>query len=182
MFERFSGELENVRLISSSITYDNRGSTTKLVDSLGEKGLGRIDNLLLSKNMQPGTFRGLHFQTGQDSETKLVTCLSGQIMDYLVDLRPKSKTFGRWTKVHLDSLDPSCLIVPRGVAHGYQTLEVNTTVLYGIDVKHNPESQRVISVFDKDLSITLELDISEISERDLAGLSLKEAMRFFEEE
>jgi dTDP-4-dehydrorhamnose 3,5-epimerase len=101
-------------------------------------------------------------------------------MDYLVDLRPKSKTFGRWTKIRLSSLDPSCLIIPKGVAHGYQTLEVNTTVLYGIDVKYNPKNQKVLSIFDEDLSIKLELEINEIAERDLSGLSLKEATRFFE--
>jgi len=181
MIERFSTELENVRHVSSAISYDGRGSTTKLIDSMSEYGLKQLDNLLLSNNRQPGTFRGLHFQTGPDSETKLISCISGQLMDYLVDLRPKSKTFGRWTKVRLDSSDPSCLIIPRGVAHGYQTLDADTTVLYVIDVKYNPESQKVLSVFDEDLSITLELDIKEISERDLSGLSFKEAMSFFEE-
>lgn len=180
MNDHFSAELENVRQVSSFISFDNRGSTTKIIDSMSEQGLGCLDNLLLSKNLQPGTFRGLHFQTGPDSETKLISCVTGQMMDYLVDLRPKSKTFGKWTKIPLSSLDPSCLIIPKGVAHGYQTLEVNTTVLYGIDVKYNPENQKVLSIFDEDLSIKLELEINEIAERDLSGLSLKEATRFFE--
>ena len=148
------------------------------VYTLGKSG--DLDNLLLSKNLQSGTFRGLHFQTGPDSETKLISCVSGQMMDYLVDLRPKSKTFGRWTKIRLSSLDPSCLIIPKGVAHGYQTLDEDTTVLYGIDVKYSPENQKVLSIFDEDLSIKLELEIIEMAERDLSGLSLKEAMRFFE--
>lgn len=180
MSNRFSTELEDVRLISSSVAFDERGSTTKIIDSIGELGLETIDNLLLSKNLKAGTFRGLHFQVGSDSETKLVSCISGQIMDYLVDLRPHSKTFGRWTKILLDASEPRCLIIPRGMAHGYQTLEVDTTVLYAIDVKFNPSNQKVLSIFDSDLSIKLELEINQIAERDLSGISLKEAMLFFE--
>ena len=140
-----------------------------------------IDNILLTQNKERGTFRGLHFQIDPFCEVKVISCLSGNMMDYLVDLRPSSKTFGRWTRIFLDSAIPTSLIVPSGIAHGYQTHTPNTTVLYGINTQFSSEHQRVLSVFDSQLSLSLDIEISQMSERDRQGISLQEALNLFRE-
>jgi dTDP-4-dehydrorhamnose 3,5-epimerase len=172
----FVNELEGVKVIDSSRSIDARGSTTKLVDSLRSIGLEALDNLLLSRNTSAGTLRGLHFQKSPNCESKIVTCITGKVMDYVVDLRPDSKTFGKWSKNVLDANKPSVLVIPKGFAHGYQTLEPDTWILYGIDKPYSAADQIVISFFDSDLSIPLELEISHISKRDLDGISMNDAL------
>lgn len=172
----FVNKIEGVQIVDSPAFIDSRGSSTKIIDSVNSLGLAEIDSLLLSRNTFKGTVRGLHFQVSPNSESKIVTCLTGEVVDYLVDLRPNSKTFGRWSKNILDASKPSALIVPKGVAHGYQTLKPETSILYGIDAQYNPDHQVVLSVFDSELSIRLELEISHISDRDMQGISLQDAM------
>lgn len=172
----FVSNLEGVKILDSSTSVDTRGSSTKLVNSFRSLGLETVDNLLLSRNTSTGTLRGLHFQKPPNSESKVVTCISGKVMDYLVDLRPDSSTFGKWSKNLLDATNPGILVIPKGIAHGYQTLEPNTTILYSIDVPHSAADQIVISFFDPDLSISLEFESSHISNRDLEGISMKEAL------
>ena len=86
------------------------------------------------------------------------------------------KTFGKWSKNILDSRSPSVLVIPKGVAHGYQTLSSDTSILYGIDTQYSSVHQFVLSFFDSDLSIPLEQEVSNISDRDLNGISMKEAV------
>ena len=148
---------------------------------MGKISQPEIDNIVLSRNTDRGTFRGLHFQLDPFCEVKVITCLTGSMMDYLVDLRPHSKTVGRWTKIFLDSTAPSSLVVPFGIAHGYQTHEPNTTVMYGISTPYSAEHQRVLSVLDSELSLSLDIEVSQMSDRDREGISLQEALRLFRE-
>jgi dTDP-4-dehydrorhamnose 3,5-epimerase len=172
----FAHNFQGVEIVESATMMDDRGSSTKIVDSIRSLGLGEIDNLLLSRNTTQGTVRGLHFQISPNSESKIVTCITGKVMDYIVDLRPNSKTFGKWSKNILDSKSPSVLVIPKGVAHGYQTLSSDTSILYGIDTQYSSVHQFVLSFFDSDLSIPLEQEVSNISDRDLNGISMKEAV------
>jgi dTDP-4-dehydrorhamnose 3,5-epimerase len=87
----------------------------------------------LSRNAKAGTLRGMHYQPEPHGEAKLVRVTRGRIFDVALDLRPGSATHGRWTASELSAENARALLIPRGVAHGFVTLEDDTDVLYQID-------------------------------------------------
>lgn len=107
----------------------------------------------LSFSREKGTLRGLHYQNEPHSETKLVTCLQGIIWDVLVDLRPQSKTYMRWTGVELSAENGVQLYIPEGCAHGFQTLTDNVLMRYMISSPYVPESADGLRYDDPALSI-----------------------------
>ncbi len=84
----------------------------------------------ISFNKHRGTLRGMHFQVEPFPEAKLVRCTMGAIYDVIIDLRPASPTFTRWSAVELSALNRRSLYVPVGFAHGFQTLADNSEVFY----------------------------------------------------
>ncbi len=96
----------------------------------------------VSFNYKKGTIRGMHFQVPPHAETKLVRCTRGRIFDVIIDLRASSPTFRKWTGVILSSENRKMLYIPKGFAHGFQTLENNSEVLYFISDAFCAESAR----------------------------------------
>jgi dTDP-4-dehydrorhamnose 3,5-epimerase len=96
----------------------------------------------VSHNAVAGTLRGLHFQAPPHEEDKLVTCVRGSLFDVLLDLRRDSPTFRSWFGVELSAGNGRSVFVPAGLAHGFQTLEDETTVLYNISAYYRPEAAR----------------------------------------
>jgi dTDP-4-dehydrorhamnose 3,5-epimerase len=86
----------------------------------------------LSRNLQMGTLRGMHYQPAPQAEVKLVRCVRGRIFDVAVDLRAGSPTHRRWTAAELSADNARALLIPEGVAHGFLTLEPDSDVLYQI--------------------------------------------------
>ncbi|MBV9619678.1 MAG: dTDP-4-dehydrorhamnose 3,5-epimerase [Gammaproteobacteria bacterium] len=86
-----------------------------------------------------GTVRGLHFQWPPSREDKLVRCLRGAIHDVLLDLRPQAPTYLQHATVRLDAQNRDAVLVPHGVAHGFQTLEADCEVLYQMTDYYAPE-------------------------------------------
>lgn len=84
--------------------------------------------------------RGMHFQTPPDDHDKLVYCVSGSVLDVVVDLRLSSPTFGRWASVPLVATDPLLVLIPIGVAHGFLSLENNSVMMYKTTSVHAPAS------------------------------------------
>ena len=109
-----------------------------------------------------GVIRGLHFQAPPFDQTKLVRCVSGNILDVAVDLRTNSKTYGKFFSIELSSENNKQLFVPRGFAHGFQVLSETASVNYKVDNFYNPKSDSGIIWNDKDLSIDWNLDIKPI--------------------
>lgn len=125
-----------------------------------------ITSFAFSKNFLAGTTRGLHFQKSPHEQSKAIICLSGSINDYFLDLRPSSQSFGKWSSVRLTSENPLLLYLPKGFAHGFQTLEANTLLLYLFDHPFMATSSEIYSILDPVLDINLELPISSISDSD----------------
>jgi dTDP-4-dehydrorhamnose 3,5-epimerase len=96
----------------------------------------------VSFTTKAGTVRGMHYQAAPHAEAKLVRCTRGRIYDVIVDLRPDSPTFKRWTAMELDADDRRMLYVPEGCAHGFQTLADATEVFYQISAAYDAASQR----------------------------------------
>jgi dTDP-4-dehydrorhamnose 3,5-epimerase len=107
----------------------------------------------VSFNKRAGTLRGMHYQTVPFEETKLVRCTAGALFDVIIDLRPESPTLTRHFSVVLSAANRTMLYVPRGFAHGYQTLEDNTEVEYQISAFYEPSSARGVRWDDPAFSI-----------------------------
>jgi dTDP-4-dehydrorhamnose 3,5-epimerase len=95
------------------------------------------DNQSLSATR--GTVRGLHFQTPPHAQAKLVRVLAGSVYDVAVDIRAGSQSYGRWVGATLTAEGGEQLLVPRGFAHGFCTLEPDTIVAYKVDGYYAPE-------------------------------------------
>ena len=122
-----------------------------------------------------GVIRGLHFQAPPFEQTKLVRCVSGNILDVAVDLRTNSKTYGMSFSIELSSDNKKQLLIPKGFAHGFQVLSETAIVNYKVDNYYNPKSDSGLIWNDKDLSIDWNLDLKPIlSKKDLKLISFKE--------
>ncbi|WP_367848648.1 dTDP-4-dehydrorhamnose 3,5-epimerase [Rhodoferax sp. WC2427] len=115
---------------------------------------------------QPGTLRGLHFQHPPHAETKVVSCLSGRIFDVAVDLRSGSPTFLQWFGVELSAQAQNSLVIPPGFAHGFQTLEPDSEILYLVTTAYSAEFEDGLHPLDPALAIDWPLPVAEISARD----------------
>ncbi|MBG6131718.1 dTDP-4-dehydrorhamnose 3,5-epimerase [Aquimarina sp. EL_43] len=123
------------------------------------------DNQSISKR---GVLRGLHFQTGDYTQAKLVRAVKGEVLDVVVDLRPHSKTYKEHFSIVLNDHNNFQLFVPRGFAHGFITLSESAIFSYKCDNYYHKSSESGIIYNDPDLSIDWKLDASEIqlSEKD----------------
>ena len=110
------------------------------------------DNQSLSVN--PGTIRGIHFQTNPAAQGKLVRCLAGHLFDVAVDLRIGSPSFGRWLSVELSPEQNNQLWVPVGFGHAFCSLEPNTVISYRVTSYYSPEHDRGVAWDDPDLAIS----------------------------
>mgnify|MGYP001456889691 FL=1 len=116
----------------------------------------------------------MHFQVPPFDQAKLVRCVSGNILDVVVDLRINSKTYGKFFSIELSSENNKQLFVPRGFAHGFQVLSETANVNYKVDNFYNPKFDSGIIWNDKDLLIDWNLDLKPIiSSKDLNLESFK---------
>lgn len=150
---------------------DVRGSFARLfcAEEFREIGLSKpIAQINHSVTRQKGAVRGLHFQYAPHAETKIVSCLKGKIFDVAVDLRPDSPTFLHWHGEVLSADNRQALCIPEGFAHGFQTLEEDSELLYFHTDYYAPTAEGALNVADPRLGIAWPLPITELSERDRA--------------
>jgi dTDP-4-dehydrorhamnose 3,5-epimerase len=131
------------------------------------------DNVSLSR--QPGTLRGMHWQAPPHAQTKLVRVGRGAVLDMAVDLRRGSATYGQAFAVELSALNRLQLLVPRGFAHGYLTLEPESEVIYKVDALYNAAAERGLYWADPDLALPWpeEPKVTAISAKDRAWPRLR---------
>ncbi len=135
-------DLSGSFLLETEVFSDCRGAFRRIWCAREFETVGisaAISQTSLSFNQEAGTLRGMHFQLSPYEEAKWVTCLRGSLYDVILDLRRNSPTFGRWLSIVLSADRPRTLFVPKGFAHGYQTLEDNTELLYHISGFYSPE-------------------------------------------
>lgn len=124
---------------------DFRGIFARTVcrDEFAKKGLNAdFVQQSISFNPQPGTLRGMHWQVEPWAEDKLIRVTRGAIFDVIVDIRVGSKTYKNWYGVELSESNRRQIYIPKGFAHGFQTLEANTEVLYEMTAKYNFEASK----------------------------------------
>jgi len=127
-----------------------------------------------SRSERKGIIRGLHFQLPPFAETKLVRCIRGSVLDVFVDLRTGSATFGQWDSLLLTEINRKLVLIPRGFAHGFCTLEEISEVLYKVDNYYNKEAECGLLWNDPDLSIEWPTREPILSLKDKQNLTLKE--------
>jgi dTDP-4-dehydrorhamnose 3,5-epimerase len=120
----------------------------------------------LARSKSAGVVRGLHYQRSPADERKLVRCVAGSIFDVIADLRPDSPTFRQAWWTELDTIERRALLIPPGVAHGYQSLEDGTEVFYMTDQYYTPELETGVRFDDPVLGITWPLPAGNVSPRD----------------
>jgi len=125
-----------------------------------------IQQINSSFTARAGAVRGMHFQGPPHTEDKIVRCLRGRVFDVLVDLRRTSATFGRWHGIELDGERMNMVYVPRGFAHGFQTLTADCQMLYLHTEFFAPEHQGGVHHRSPQLGIEWPLPVTEFSERD----------------
>jgi dTDP-4-dehydrorhamnose 3,5-epimerase len=140
-------KLRGAHVIDLELHEDERGffARTWCEKEFAAHGLkARLAQCSVSYNRKKGTVRGLHYQAPPHEEAKLVRCTRGAVYDVILDLRPASPTFRQWAAVELTAANYRMLYVPEGCAHGFQTLQDDTEVLYQISEFHAPEFVRGI--------------------------------------
>ena len=113
-----------------------------------------------------GMVRGMHFQVPPNSDTKLVSCMRGEVFDVAVDLRAGSRTFLRWHAETLSDQNHRSLLIPAGFAHGFQTLTNDCEMLYFHTAFYVPAAEGAVSPADPCIGISWPLPLGAMSERD----------------
>jgi dTDP-4-dehydrorhamnose 3,5-epimerase len=130
----------------------------------------RIDFVPVQSNLAfsklKGTLRGLHYQVAPSLEAKLVRCTRGAAFDLVLDLRRDSPTYLRWYGTHLSADNGRMLYVPEGCAHGAQSLEDDTEILYMASAYYAPSAARGVRHDDPAFGITWPLEVSSMSDQD----------------
>ena len=131
----------------------------------------------LSHNLKIGSLRGMHWQSAPYAEAKIVQCTKGEIFDVIVDLRKESSTYGLWESFNLSRDNRNALYIPKGFAHGYQTLADDSDVLYLVDEFYHPEAACTFNYLDKSIGIDWpDCDNRTISQKDLEATDLCEML------
>lgn len=177
--------LKGVLLIEPDIFQDYRGYYMESYSSRTLKNYGITDvfvqdNHLLS--LKKGTLRGIHFQNEPYSQSKLLRCTKGKILDVVVDLRKSSSTYKKWISVQLDSESKQQIYIPKGFGHACISLVDDVEVQYKVNNLYEPTYDRAIAWNDPELNIDWTIDATEIivSEKDKNAPFLKDSDVNFE--
>jgi dTDP-4-dehydrorhamnose 3,5-epimerase len=156
-------------VIELDLLRDERGHFARTFDAaeFTERGLDpTVVQCNTSFNARRGTLRGMHYQADPDGEAKLVRCTRGSLYDVAVDLRPDSETYCRWFGVELSADNARMLYIPRGMAHGFQTLEDAVEVHYQMSHLYVAAQGRGVRFDDPAFQIEWPLADPIVSERD----------------
>jgi dTDP-4-dehydrorhamnose 3,5-epimerase len=133
--------LQGAFVIEPEMLSDERGAFARIFCQKEFEGHGLNPNILqcsISINSKKFTLRGMHFQKSPHAEAKLVRCSRGMIYDVIVDLRPDSLTYMKWIPIEISFENKRMIYIPEGFAHGFQTLEDNTEVIYQMSQFYYP--------------------------------------------
>ena len=171
-------DIEGLVIIEPKVFKDARGY---LFESFSqrefEKKVRKVKFVKDNESMSSyGVMRGLHFQRPPYSQSKLVRCVKGRVLDVAVDIRKGSPTYGKHVAVELTEDNHRQFFVPRGFAHGFAVLSETAVFQYKCDNFYAPEADGGISIKDESLGIDWQIPTESalLSEKDLKHLCLKD--------
>jgi dTDP-4-dehydrorhamnose 3,5-epimerase len=173
--------IEGAWLAESPVWSDERGffrewfKSEDLEKATGKKFLIEQANISCSSK---GTVRGIHYSTVPRGQAKWVTCVAGSIKDVIVDIRPKSKTFGKWVGVELSDNSGKSVYVSEGLGHGFIALEDSTAVAYLVSTPFSPLHEFEMNPLDAEVGIKWGMDLRDlkISDKDKNAPTLAELL------
>lgn len=149
-------KIKDAFMIESEIIEDERGFFGRQWCKEEFEAHGLVSHFVVcnfSFSKKTGTLRGMHYQVPPHQEVKLIRCTKGAIYDVIIDLRPESPTYKLWVGVQLRADSYKMLYVPERVAHGFQTLEDDTEVVYPTSQFYSPQAERGVRWDDPVFSI-----------------------------
>jgi dTDP-4-dehydrorhamnose 3,5-epimerase len=160
--------LQGLKVLERRVLKDTRGYLERLFDSeelaaLVDEPLRQVNHTLTHTR---GAVRGMHFQHPPHAELKVVSCLRGEVFDVAVDLRAGSPTFLKWFGERLSGDNARALCIPKGFAHGFQTLTEDCEMLYFHTAPYMPSAEDGVHPADGRISIEWPLPIAQLSEKD----------------
>jgi dTDP-4-dehydrorhamnose 3,5-epimerase len=171
-------ELDGVYIIEPQVFGDHRGWFMETWSRVKFAQAG-IDIDFVQDNQSfsavKGTLRGLHFQTNPKSQTKLLRCTRGKILDVAVDIRKGSPNYLKWVAVELSEENKKQLFMPKGFAHGFVTLTENVEVQYKVDEFYSLECDRSIRFDDPAIGVNWGVENPILSNKDLSAPLLKDS-------
>jgi dTDP-4-dehydrorhamnose 3,5-epimerase len=146
MYDFQSTGFAGVELVRPTPRPDSRGTFVKLfhAPSFQEAGLATGFDEVYVSTSHAGVVRGMHFQAPPHDHAKLVYCLSGKVLDVVLDLRRDSATFGLAYSVELDGADTAGIYIPTGFAHGFASLQDGSALQYFVETPYAPSHDRGI--------------------------------------
>ncbi len=170
-------KFKGLKIFKGKIFYDKRGFFRELYQKRKLKAHKPIFWCLSSS--KKNVFRGLHIQNKYMQE-KFVTVIMGKILDVVVDLRPKSKTFGKHFKILLSGKNAKSILIPAGFAHGFMGLEKKNVVLYSNNNYRSQKNEMGLLWNDKKLKINLPKVKLILSKKDKSNFTFSEYLKFNE--
>ncbi|MFY8005218.1 MAG: dTDP-4-dehydrorhamnose 3,5-epimerase [Chitinophagaceae bacterium] len=164
----YNGKLKDIVIIEPKLFKDERGYFFEPFNAVNWSKQGLPTNFVQDNQSfsTKGVLRGLHFQTGDYAQGKLVRVISGKVLDIAVDIRPHSPTFGQWEFYELDSTVHRMVYIPEGFAHGFVALE-DSIFSYKCTNIYNKESEGGILWNDPTLNIQWPIENPNVSEKDM---------------
>lgn len=163
-------KIKNLLIVKTNIYKDHRGFFKEVEKSRILKKKFIFDCVSFSKK---NTLRGLHLQK-ENSQAKLITVVHGKILDVVVDLRKKSKTYGKYFSIEMSYKSDFSLFIPEGFAHGFMCLSKTCTVYYKCTNYRHQKSEITLKWNDKDLKIKWPTKKPILSKKDKNGMSFAE--------
>ena len=175
-------EIEGVYVIEPKVFKDARGYFMEAwKQSEFEANIGKINFIQDNESKSSfGVLRGLHYQKGEYSQSKLVRVIKGRVLDVAVDIRKSSPTFGKHVMVELSEDNKRQFFIPRGFAHGFLVLSDEAIFTYKVDNPYAPQAEAGIRWNDPALAIEWPIDSAQVltSEKDLKQPLMKDAELF----
>ena len=174
-FEKF--KFIDVWLAISEVHHDERGffkETFRSDEFYKASGFSFQTQQINASFSVKGVLRGIHFSNSKLGQAKWVSCIKGEIKDYIVDLRKDSETFGEWASILLTEDNGYSIIIPTGFGHAFEVLSQDSIMSYALTSPYDPETDMTIYPFDDTLNIKWELSNPTISERDRCAPTLKD--------
>ncbi len=164
-----STTLNNSYVLEFETFEDKRGLFTRTYCQRELQKIGHKQNIVqvnISMTGKKGSIRGMHFQLPPKSEVKIVRCIKGAVYDVIIDVRAKSPTFLQWFGETLTVENKKMMYIPKGFAHGFQTLDENSELLYFHTEFFSPECEAGIRFDDPVLAIKWPLPVTDVSKKD----------------
>ncbi len=162
-------KIKGLYIIEPEIHFDERGYFARIFckQELSKTGIDfNIVQVDRSLNKKRGIIRGMHFQKSPKAEDKIIQCIKGKIYDVAIDLRQDSPTYGEWVAEELSEENKKTLLIPKGFAHGFQTLADSCEILYFMSEFYSPQYESGVRWNDPFFNIKWPIKNPILSEKD----------------